>query len=228
MLSSNDNVAPPWPPPSSSPSPPPPPKQTFEDLLASILSQVEALQSPWTPIPETQVLIEAMNCLKAWHHEYCLWKAEQRAAEAFPHLLCKLCYTVLLVPPTCVSELPPPTAQAKYVFATARFIGLGQKGPGPSPLAMQVNCAPFVHTPLKMLHCIRLLLLASQDHDNLACLSCLDALCSAHCLPPDPDPSYCPDHPAHTLDHCPLWFADPTPLAHYRPPPDPDPTAVGA
>eukprot|EP00957_Ditylum_brightwellii_P162110 12342285-Ditylum_brightwellii.AAC.1 len=57
-------------------------------------------------------------------------------------------------------------------------MGLGQKGPGSSPLAMPVNCAHFLDTPLKLMHQNSLLMLQSQHTLHLA-----------HCLSPDPNPS---------------------------------------
>eukprot|EP00957_Ditylum_brightwellii_P147304 11216723-Ditylum_brightwellii.AAC.1 len=122
--------------------------------------------------------MENTYCLKAWHHKYCLWKAEQTTVAIFPHLLRELCRTVPLVPPACVNTISPPTTQTKYVFVTAQLMGINQKGPGPSPLVMPVECASFLHTPLKLIHCNSLLMLQSQHTIHFA-----------HRLPPDPDPS---------------------------------------
>eukprot|EP00957_Ditylum_brightwellii_P070869 5385810-Ditylum_brightwellii.AAC.1 len=94
--------------------------------------------------------MENTYLLEAQNREYYLWKAEQTTAAIFPCLLCKLCHTVPLVSPTCVDKISPPTTRAKYVFANAQLMGLGQKGPGPSSLVMPVDCALFSRMPLQL------------------------------------------------------------------------------
>eukprot|EP00957_Ditylum_brightwellii_P095107 7243246-Ditylum_brightwellii.AAC.1 len=109
--------------------------------------------------------------------------------------------------PSCVTKPPPPPiTQEKCAFATTQLLGLGQKRPGPSSPVMSVNCTPFWHTPLKMLHGDQPFMLQSQHHACLARFSCLDTTHQAHCLPPAPDPS-CSFHvPDHTEPRIyPLW-----------------------
>eukprot|EP00957_Ditylum_brightwellii_P020622 1555136-Ditylum_brightwellii.AAC.1 len=82
--------------------------QTSDDLLATILHQTEELKALRTHSPEMLQMIENTTQLKAWHQEYCLWKAEHRTTTAFPRPLNEIRSTVPLVPPPRVTKLVPP------------------------------------------------------------------------------------------------------------------------